>query len=268
MKTKILGVDGNWVLHRAYHVTAKVEPEKRASSIKRLFISMCCKDAIAFKANRMLVAFDGARIFRYKVFPAYKGNREQDSSGTPYDYLEGLIEYLEYLGIPYLQNHKYEADDVLCSLAKQHTDPVGISTRDKDAYQYVRAHVTLIDSTQDPPRKVRYEDVERLFGLPPERCLDLQTVLGDKIDNIPQLVSRAKAIAGIKKHGTLASWVNAEPATFKGKKKQLAVNRTLVRLVPDIKLPSTLVKWNKTANEVAAYIAFREFANPKTKGLF
>lgn len=269
--TKTLGVDGNWILHRAFH-TQKFESVNPGTIICRNFVSMVCKDALLAKATRILVGFDGARIFRYKLYPKYKANRDGDSKSTPYDYLDGLMDYLAVCGIPFVQDHEYEADDVLCSLVHQTEGPVFISTRDKDAYQYVSPRVTLIDSSAKPsPVVTRYKDIESRFGVPPELCLDLQTLTGDSIDNVPRLLNKAAAIAGLTKYGSLKAWL-AKDAELKkqlaGKGDMLRLNRKLVKLVDSVKISDTKITWNSSQDMTRAYVMLKDFANPRSKGLF
>lgn len=272
-KVKTLGVDGNWVLHRAFH-TQKYEARDPGAIIMRNFVSMVCKDALLFRATHILVAFDGARIFRHKLFPLYKANRNGETDGkSPYDYLDGLKTYLAECGIYCVQHHKYEADDVLCSLVHATKGDVAISTKDKDAYQYVDHRVTLIDSTAKPVVSLlRHKDIEKKFGVAPELCLDLQTLVGDSIDNIPKLLNRAPAIKGLQKWGSLKAWLAADlelRKQLRGQKEALKLNRLLVKLVPDIpSVEARAVEWNKSADMPNSYIALREFANPRSKGLF
>lgn len=267
---KTLGVDGNWVLHRAF--ATQGQRKDAATAVKRVFVSLVCKDALFSKATRILVGFDGARIFRHKIYAGYKANRNHDGV-SPYDYLEGLCEYLEYLGIPYLQNHKYEADDVVCSLANQISTPVVIATKDKDAYQFVKDNVTLLDSTIKPsPLITDAARVKGRFGLFPSQFVAFQTLIGDRIDNIPQLMNLYKAQRGLIAHGSIANWKSKDPefASFlKQNMEALKLNHQLVRLATDLELPKTKVKWNKTNEGVPdSYIRLRDFANPKSTGLF
>ena len=270
MKTT-LGVDGNWIIHRAFYTTPE-DVENRGDAICKKFVSMVCKDALANKATHILVAFDGARIFRYKLYPDYKANREKGDGKTPYDYLDGLIAYLNELGIKVIQNHRYEADDVLCSLAKNTEGKLVISTKDKDAFQYLRPGVVLYDSSAKPtPTVTTHKDTKKRLGVDANLCLDLQTLLGDSIDNVPQLVSKAKAIKGLTTWGSIKEWL-ANDKTFRKEmrkhKEELTLNRKLVRLVSTIEdAVADKPKWS-TNKDVTAYVVWKDFANPKSKGLF
>jgi DNA polymerase-1 len=273
IKTRTLGVDGNWVLHRAFH-TQNYEAKDPGAIILRNFVSIVSKDALNARATRVLVGFDGSRIFRHKLYPEYKANRPTPADGrSPYDYLEGLLQYLGECGIPYRQHHKYEADDLMCTLKHVSEGPVWISSKDKDSYQYVDERVTLIDSTAKPePRILRYKDIERVFGVRPELALDLQTLIGDTMDNVPQLMSRAKAVKGLKEWGSLKKWMSGDREVNKilsKSKDQLILNRKLVKLVKDIPdVEASVPKWNSSKEMPNSYIVWKDFANPKSRGLF
>jgi DNA polymerase-1 len=267
-----LGVDGNWVLHRAFHTQG--QRKDPGPAIRRVFVSMVCKDALLVKATRILVGFDGDNIFRYKIYRGYKGGRvREEGVASPYDYLADLLAYLEELGIPFVHNPKVEADDVMCSLASQTRGPVVVSTKDKDSFQFVRSHVRLLDGSAKPnPKITEYKHVEAKFGVRPELCVDLQTLIGDSIDDIPSILTKGEAIKGLTKWGSLREWLDNDASIRKKlrpHKDQMKINRKLVRLLPDLELPPTAVNWNKeTTNVPDSYIGLRNFANPKSKGLF
>lgn len=270
-----LGVDGNWVLHRVYH-TLNDDLKDPAGHVARRFLSMVCRDAIFVKAKQVLVAFDGAKVFRYKIYPDYKGNRDKsDGASSVYDYLQPLLDYLAMAGVHVVQLQQYEADDVLCSLAA-HT-PVTISTRDKDAYQYLAPGVTLMDPSakigaKTVPKMTTAKDVKSLIGVPVSASLDYQTLIGDKIDNVPQLITPAKAREGLLKHGSIKNWLSTDPEfrkAMKARKEELNLNRKLVRLVPDIEVEAKPIKWLRDLQSMPqAYVDYHSFCNPKTRSLF
>ena len=279
MKPRILGIDGNWYLHRIYHT--QYDSPTKGKQIAKRFVAMICKDALALKASRILVAFDGARIFRYKIYEQYKGNREHSTGESPYDYLAEVIEALAECGIPCVQISKYEADDVLCSLATQYTDKydVYIGCRDKDAYQYVNEGVTLYDPSAKPvPRFIVHRPtsnsqvtVKSLTGLTPRQFLTLQLLSGDGIDNIPALMRVAAVKKGLRKYRTFKKWKEADEefATFvQDNAEALRLNRKLVQLVADIPIEVPAIKWNADPQLPPQYQALNGFCNPRSRGLF
>lgn len=286
---KVFGVDGNWYLHRIFHTMSEHSSDPHKAVAYR-FAAMVCKDALAVKAKRVIVAFDGGNVFRYKLFKDYKANRRKEvedvdlihnkdglvSADGPYVYLESVLCYLSELGIPAIQISEYEADDVLCSLAESHHNLV-IGGRDKDAFQYMRPGLSFYDSSfkvkgKPSPRTMVYKDIEPSFGVIPELCLDLQTLIGDDVDGIPQLMTKAKSIKGLKRWGSLRLWIENDPELRKilrKRKAQLYLNRKLVALKRDIAVSVPPIDWRKSEPTLPlAYVHFKDFSNPKSKGLF
>lgn len=276
--TRSIGVDGNWVMHRAFFTTPDTAQDMGATLCSK-FVSMICKDALATKATRIVVAFDGDKIFRYSIWPEYKANRgpsdvDDGDSGSVYDHLGRLKSHLEKLGIHWVQELEYEADDVLASLAKatDDEDSLVVATKDKDAYQYLQSNVRLYDSSMKPnPVYVTERDVFKKLGVTCTQCVDYQTLIGDKIDNVPRLVGESKARKGLEAYGTLKNWLAEDVSlrkTLSNHKAQLALNRKLVKLVTNIEVTACPVKWYAGSDVPTSYIQWRDFCNPKSKGLF
>lgn len=265
--------DGNWYLHRIFHTS----PESAAESICSRFIGLVCADALALRATKILVAFDGPRIFRYKLYKPYKANRAK-SSGV-YDSLGRLLEYLSYLSIPTIQLAQYEADDVLASLATSF-HPITLCTRDKDMFQCLSSSkIRLYDSAAKPRPEVRDRmSIEVHTGLKPELHRQYQALIGDKIDNIPSLMGPATAKKGLKTYGSISNWAasSAPMKVFLNKnREQVMTNRKLVTLVNNIQavteydwktVPKLQVDTSMRISK--AYYQYIEFLHPKSRSLF
>ena len=79
-----------------------------------------------------------------------------------------------------------EADDVIGTLAIQATaisQPVVVSTGDKDIAQLVNEYITLVNTMTNAV--LDHDGVVEKFGVPPELIIDFLALLGDKSDNIP-----------------------------------------------------------------------------------
>jgi 5'-3' exonuclease len=254
------------------------ESRDPAALMCKRFLAMICNDALAARCTNLVVAFDGDKVFRFKLYAKYKGERGEGSK--VYDHLDLVKSYLDEVGIQVIHAREYESDDILCSIANQ-GDMVG-GTRDKDSYQYLRKGVRLFDSSfkvkvggkmKPAPRFITHEDVPVLLkGLTAKQSLDYQTLIGDEIDGVPQLVTPARARNGIMEHGTLKAWLAADKTLrreLKPKAEQLNLNRKLVRLVPDLKLKLRPIQWNKDVQSLPnGYANFKTFCNPRSKGLF
>ena len=268
------------VLHRMYAVVSSRPGAYKdmSATICSMFLSRICTDAVQVKASTILVAFDGDEVFRYDLFPDYKAAREAKKCGaSPYDYLHDLQSYLDRAGIANVQLKKYEADDVLASLTARY-DKVVVTTKDKDAYQYLRPGVMLYDSSfkvkgVNHPRTIKHTDVKSIFGVAPEHCIEYQMLAGDGIDSIKGVVSEAKAAQGLTRWGSIKAWA-ANDDKFRARvierKAQLKRNRKLVTLVKDIGVEAPPIKWNPDPKLrlPSSYYALKSLCVPKSKGLF
>ncbi|HUF78049.1 MAG TPA: DNA polymerase I, partial [Thermoanaerobaculia bacterium] len=93
---------------------------------------------------------------------------------------------LEAYRIPILEMARYEADDVLGTLAKKAAAAgyqVVLVSADKDLAQLVGPRVSLMHTGRN--KLYTPELVEEDFGVPPERVVDLLALMGDSSDNVP-----------------------------------------------------------------------------------
>ena len=133
------------------------------------------------------VAFDQSlsQSFRHEIYPAYKANREAPPADLQRQFTL-CREFCRVLGVAEFASPRYEADDIIGTLAgKARTAgrPVTIAGRDKDLTQLLSVADTYWDAIAD----VRYghADIESRFGVTPERMADFLALMGDSVDNIP-----------------------------------------------------------------------------------
>ncbi len=156
---------------------------------------------------RIAVAFDQglSKSFRNEIYPAYKANREP----APAELLRQFAlcrEFCRVLGVAEFASPRYEADDIIGTLATRARDAgcaVTIASRDKDLTQLL----TIADTYWDAIADVRYgyDDIEARFGVRPERMADFLALMGDSVDNIPGVpgVGRKTAAQLLKHYDTL-----------------------------------------------------------------
>ena len=274
MKRPILyAVDGNWILHRVFHtVTYATEDKNRA--IAWSFLHRVCQDALAVRAQKLVVAFDGSDIFRYHIYPQYKG--ERGSNAEVYESLPEVKKVLKEARITVIHRRKYEADDVLCTLAAmfEPDHDVVIGTKDKDSYQYLKSGVRLYDSSyrvkgELAPRYVKHTDVEELMGVPHTQALAYQCLIGDGIDGVPSVLSKGEAKKGLAKWGTLKKFI-ANDKRLQENLAALSLNRDLVQLRTDAlpEVPDLTFKKSSSDRMPKVYFAWARVAAPVSRGLF
>lgn len=297
-KERIFGVDSNWYLHRAYHTMHTNQPIEIAMPYR--LVGMICGDALATKSQYVCAAFDGPKVFRHDLFPMYKSGRNGGVSSASdaenadaseqdvYRLLPHIYDLFAKIGLVYYQPRTYEADDVLRSIVAKYSKKYSIvaGTIDKDAYQYLKPGVRLYNpSAKDKagnkkPVYITHEDADRKFGVPANRMVDYQTLVGDKIDSIPPIPGygpdRAKKV--IEQFATLQDWYAQSTGDLRvfirAHMEDLRRNRKLVELSTECVPPHPISEWRlpKTKPEdkylPRAYHDYHAFLYPKSKGLF
>lgn len=184
-------VDGNALLHRAYHALPELMTTKgEMTNAVFGFMTMVFKALNELKADHVAVCFDMAGpTFRHEAFAAYKAQRPETDKGLVPQFAR-TRELLAALGIPIYEVEGYEADDLLGTLARQaqeHGVPCVIVTGDNDALQLVGPGVQVLMPRRGITDTVLYdaEQVRERFGVPPERLPDYKALVGDPSDNLP-----------------------------------------------------------------------------------
>jgi 5'-3' exonuclease len=157
--------------------------------------------------RHIAVAFDESleQGYRNEIYPPYKANREP----APLELKRQFAlcrEVCSALGVPQFGSSRYEADDIIGTLATRARAaglPVTIVSRDKDLTQLLSAVDTYWDAIADV--RYGYDDIAERFGVIPERMADFLALMGDAVDNIPGVpgVGRKTAQTLLKHYDTL-----------------------------------------------------------------
>src|SRR5579864_1725496 len=186
-------IDGSSQMYRAYHAPIRTaeggllrNAQGRPTNAVYIFVTMLRKLLNEHKPEYIAASFDlPGRTFRDDLAADYKANR------TPMpDELAEQIPMVhaacEALGVPILTSERYEADDVIGTLAEQATAAgfdVAIVTGDKDFFQLVRNGIRVFN----PREEGTWYDaagVKEKFGVAPDQVVDVLALMGDSIDNV------------------------------------------------------------------------------------
>src|SRR5690606_11762379 len=182
--------------------------------------------------------------FRHDSYADYKANRLEmpDDLVTQIPY---ILRVCEAFNIPILQAPKYEADDVIGTLAKK-VEKIGmqavIVSNDKDLCQLVKdPHIIAMrQNSTNVKRKVPVPPVEwcdeawvvKKFGVPPNKIVDLLGLMGDSVDNIPAApgIGEKGALKLVLEFGsTEAATANADKVSHKTYRESLQNNQDIIR---------------------------------------
>jgi DNA polymerase I len=229
---RIFLIDTMSFIFRAYHAMARQRPMSTKKGLPTaaiyVFVNMLRKLRDDFAPQYLAAVFDVAgptfrdeqaeavttvRKFDIKTqtfteveYKGYKANRaampEDLAQQVPY-----IRRALEAYRIPILELARFEADDVIGTLARKAAEashPVYVVSSDKDMMQLVNEQVQILN----PPKDNLICDaakVEEILGVPPERVVDVMALRGDSIDNIPGApgIGEKGSVEIIKRFGTV-----------------------------------------------------------------
>jgi DNA polymerase-1 len=186
-------------MYRAYHAmrgSGLTGPGGRSTHAVYIFVTMLRKLIQDHRPQYIAASFDLAGpTFRSDMATDYKANR----SPMPPDLAEQIPwvhEACEAMGVPILTYQRFEADDVIGTLASRAVEQgfdVAIVTGDKDFFQLVHDGIKVYNPRDDG---TWYDatGVREKFGVAPEQVVDVLALMGDSIDNI-------KGVPGIGEKG-------------------------------------------------------------------
>jgi DNA polymerase I len=196
---RIFLIDGSSQMYRAYHAmrgSGLTGPGGRSTHAVYIFVTMLRKLIQDHHPQFIAASFDLAGpTFRSDMATDYKANR----SPMPPDLAEQIPwvhEACEAMGVPILTYQRFEADDVIGTLATRAVEQdfeVAIVTGDKDFFQLVHDGIKVYNP-RDDGTWYDADGVKDKFGVAPEQVLDVVALMGDAIDNI-------KGVPGIGEKG-------------------------------------------------------------------
>lgn len=193
-KKKFVIIDGNAIIHRAYHAIPHLTgKDGQMTNAVYGFTSMLLKVLSDLKPDYLAVSFDVAGgTFRDDVYDKYKATRVKSDQAL-YDQIPLVHEVVEGFGIPILTKEGFEADDVIGTLVKREEIKEGdkiqciVVSGDKDLLQLVddHIHVYLLKKGLSEMEMYTPEKVVERFGFKPKQMIDYKAIAGDSSDNIP-----------------------------------------------------------------------------------
>lgn len=191
---KVLLIDGNSLMFRAYYATAytgNLMQSKSGLYTNAIFgfVNMIQK-LVNNDVDKVFVAFDaGKQTFRHKQFDDYKGGRkpmpEEFKMQIPY-----IKQYLDIMNIKHFECLDYEADDLVCAyaeLANNEENEVYIVSGDKDLLQLAKGNITVCLTKKGITELEEYtqSNFKEKMGFYSYQVPDYKGLVGDSSDNLP-----------------------------------------------------------------------------------
>ncbi|MFQ3592796.1 MAG: 5'-3' exonuclease H3TH domain-containing protein, partial [Gemmataceae bacterium] len=207
----------------------------------------------SLKPTYWVVAFDlPGPTFRSAIDPDYKVHREPPPNDLQLQ-LPMIHSALEALRVPMLAKEGFEADDLLATLAvagQKRDLQVYLCTSDKDCRQLLSDRVRLYNLRKQEefgPAEL-WED----WGVRPDQVVDLQTLVGDSVDNVKGVpgIGVKTAAKLLQQFGSLENLM-ANLSQVPGKKREaleafrneFEKTRRLVQLDCAVDIPLTWDAW-------------------------
>jgi DNA polymerase I len=215
---RLLLLDGHSLAYRAWFAlpvenfaTTTGQPTNAVYGFTAMLINVLRDE----KPTRVAVAFDRSEpTFRHEKYVEYKAGRTK----APDEFrsqISLIFEVLDALGIRHLSVPGYEADDIIATLATQAEesgDDVLIVTGDRDTFQLISDHVTVLYNSRGVSDMKRYDPagLQEKYGLTPAQYPDFAALRGDPSDNLPSIpgVGEKTATKWIVEYGSLENLVS------------------------------------------------------------
>lgn len=215
---RLVLIDGNAILHRAYHALPPSLTNKKGEPTNAVygFVSILLRVIADLKPTHLAVAFDRPKpTFRKELFRAYQAQRpEMDEQLIPQ--VETVHKVLEAMKIPVYEKDGYEADDIIGTITeqvqrgkgkKEKINAVVVVTGDRDLLQLVNHKVKLFMPVKGLTEAKLFgeKEAEERMGVAPAQIPDFKALAGDPSDNYPGVtgIGPKTAVGLLKQYGTL-----------------------------------------------------------------
>jgi DNA polymerase I len=185
-------VDGSSYIFRAYHALPPLNRKSDGLQVNAVlgFCNMLWKLMRDMKPEErpthLAVVFDKSeRTFRNEMYAEYKANRTEppDDLRPQFAFIREAVRAFD---LPCLEQIGFEADDLIATYVREACEAGANATivaSDKDLMQLVTDCVVMYDTMKD--RKIGIPEVIEKFGVPPEKVIEVQALIGDSTDNVP-----------------------------------------------------------------------------------
>src|ERR1700684_2021642 len=245
-------VDGSGYIFRAYHALPPINRKSDGLQLNAVFgfcnmLWKLLRDMKEDKPTHLAVVFDKSeKTFRTAMYPDYKAHRPDppDDLRPQFKYVREAVQAFD---LPCLEQDGFEADDLIATYVREACEAGATATivsSDKDLMQLVTDGVIMFDTMKD--KKISRAEVIEKFGVPPEKVIDVQALIGDSTDNVPGVpgIGVKTAAQLIGEYGDLETLLQRAPEIKQEKRRQSLIehaenarlSKKLVTLDDQVKL--------------------------------
>jgi len=240
-------IDGHAHIYRAYFAPFRdlTGPNGEPTKATYVFTQMLLNLIDQRKPDYLAMVIDSGdeTVFRKSISPEYKANRQ----APPDDFHpqeQRILQIVRDIGIPLFVKPGFEADDLIATIAKRLCNQdfeTFMVTKDKDLRQVINDCTKMYDVQND--EVIDAAKLEEKCGYSPIEAVEVQTLVGDNIDNVPGIpgVGEKTAAKLVKKYGSadavlkhLHELTPKMRENFEKYGSRLGLSRSLVTLKDDV----------------------------------
>jgi len=245
MAERFFLIDAHSQIYRSFYAIRGLSaPGGQATNATYGFTTFLLKVLREEQPDFLAVAFDEREeTFRRQRFAAYKAQREAmpEELASQIPWIRRIV---QLLGVQIVSKPRYEADDVIGTLATQAADrglDVHIATSDKDVLQLLGPRTFVY--TKD---YATYDEaaLRRDKGISPQQVVELMALSGDSSDNVPGVrgVGPKTAEKLIRQFGTIDNlYANLDQVKNVSLREKLRAAEQDARLSRDLVVLDTAV---------------------------
>ena len=209
---KLLLLDSNAIIHRAYHALPDLtSSDGQPTGALYGLVSMLLKSVQDLKPEYIIAPRDREeKTHRHKIYKGYKATRAKTDEPLVAQ-LKRMPEVFDAFGIPVLDKAGFEADDVIGTLAEQakkHDLLTIILTGDMDMLQLIDDGRVTVYRLQTGISNMKFYDEQAVlerYGFGSQHVTDYKGLRGDPSDNIKGIkgIGEKTATELIQKFGSV-----------------------------------------------------------------
>ncbi len=277
-------IDGSGYIFRAFHALPPLTrpsdglPVGAVHGFCQMLWKLLRESKVSEAPTHIAVIFDAGReTFRNEIYPKYKAHRPPPPEELVPQF-PLIRDAVKAFNVASVELDRFEADDLIATYVRDAVNAGGdvtIVSSDKDLMQLIRPGVTMFDGMK--AKRIGRDEVIEKFGVPPEKVIDVQSLAGDFVDNVPGVpgIGVKTAAELIAAYGDLDTLL-ARAGEIKQPKRrekliefaeQARISRQLVTLKDDVPLElsiETLGVQDPNAEVLLGFLRTMEF-NTLTK---